>query len=198
MVTRHPSTAAELIDRAAAIVQAEGFGALSVRRLAAEVGASRQVVYTHFGGMDGLLDALHMHSSDLLAADIAALTDPPGTDKNLRAAAHAYVAGARQRPELFDLTFGRPLPSFTPSTDATQHGRSIFRDHIVGLVDAWLANVSPSRTKEQALTFAQLFWSSIHGLVTLEQAGHASRTDTDRLVDETVTLLLAGWQTTTD
>lgn len=198
MVKRHPTTAAELVTRAAAIVQAEGFGALSVRRLASEVDASRQVVYTHFGGMDGLLDALHMYASDLLAHDMAALTEPPGTDDNLRAAAHAYVRGARQRPELFDLTFGRPLPHFTPSTTATTHGRGIFRDHIVRLIDAWLSSVSPDHTQDQARTFARLFWASVHGLVTIEQAGHASRSDTDRLVDQTVTLLLAGWQTSQD
>ena len=196
MVKRHASTATELVTQAAAIVQTEGFGALSVRRLATEVDASRQVVYTHFGGMDGLLDALHMYSSDLLAHDMATLAEPPGTAENLRAAAHAYVRGARQRPALFDLTFGRPVPHFTPSAEATTHSRGIFRDHIVRLADAWLATVSPDRTEQQALTFARLFWASIHGLVTIEQAGHASQSDTDHLVDETVTLLLAGWQTT--
>ena len=195
MVTRHSSDPAdELIELAAQIVESDGFGALSVRRLATEVGASRQVVYTHFGGMDGLLNKLHVHASQLIAADVAALREPVGTDESLRAAARAYVRAARTRPAMFDLTFGRPVPQFEASKESTELARAVFRDNIVHLLDAWLAQATPAHTPEQALTLARIYWSSIHGLVTIERAGHATVRDTDQLVGITVDLLLDGWR----
>ena len=200
MVERHTSSSDQLLDVAARIVETEGFSSLSVRRLATEVNASRQVVYTHFGGMDGLLDALHMRSSDLLAADMLAIREPIGTDENMHAAAHAYVRAARRRPALFDLTFGRPVPHYTASAKASKHGELVFREHIVRITDTWMSHdgsaASSNHTPKQALVLARLFWSSVHGLVTIERAGHASRKETDRLCDLTVTLLLAGWRAT--
>lgn len=196
MVEGHTSMAARLLDAAADIAESEGFSALSVRRLANEVEASRQVVYTHFGGMDGLLNRLHMRSSDLLAADLEALDEPLGTDANMLAAGHAYVRAARRRPAHFDLTFGRPVPHFTASGEATAYGERFFREHIVGLVDAWLAHSDggeqPRHTTGDAVRLARVFWSTMHGLVTIERAGHATEAETDELVDLSTRLLMAG------
>lgn len=201
MVEGHTSMAARLLDAAADIAESEGFSALSVRRLAGEVESSRQVVYTHFGGMDGLLNRLHMRSSDLLAAELEALDEPVGTDENMLAAGHAYVRAARRRPAQFELTFGRPVPHFVASTEATQYGERFFRKHIVGLVDAWLTQAMTStpggpnqtgHTAGDAIRLARVFWSTMHGLVTIERAGHATPAETDDLVELSIRLLLEG------
>src|SRR5258705_10048292 len=55
---RDPETAAKLVAAAARLLAGEGRGALTARRLGAEVGASSMAVYTYFGGMDELLRAV--------------------------------------------------------------------------------------------------------------------------------------------
>ena len=53
-----PLTKDELFERALAIVDAEGLEALSMRRLAAEVGVEAASLYHHLPGKDALLDGI--------------------------------------------------------------------------------------------------------------------------------------------
>src|SRR3954447_660858 len=48
----------QLLDVLTDIVLGEGFGAVSIDRLARDAGIARTVVYAHFGNIDGLLQAL--------------------------------------------------------------------------------------------------------------------------------------------
>lgn len=47
-----------ILDAAKRLLVGEGPGALTVRRISAEVGCSTKVIYTLFGGKDGLSEAL--------------------------------------------------------------------------------------------------------------------------------------------
>ena len=48
----------DLVDAAVDLLTRDGAKALSVRKLAAAVGTSTMAVYTHFGNMAGLLEAM--------------------------------------------------------------------------------------------------------------------------------------------
>jgi AcrR family transcriptional regulator len=48
----------QILDTTEAIVGAAGFHAVSIDRVAREAGITRPVVYTHFGDLDGLLNAV--------------------------------------------------------------------------------------------------------------------------------------------
>jgi AcrR family transcriptional regulator len=48
----------QILDTTKAIVETDGFHAVSIDRVAREAGITRPVVYTHFGDIDGLLSAL--------------------------------------------------------------------------------------------------------------------------------------------
>jgi AcrR family transcriptional regulator len=48
----------QILDTTEAIVESNGFHAVSIDRVAREAGITRPVVYTHFGDLDGLLHAL--------------------------------------------------------------------------------------------------------------------------------------------
>ena len=56
--TADPTVRVRLIEAAARILAEEGPGALTLRRVAAEVGTSTMAVYTHFGGMTELRRAV--------------------------------------------------------------------------------------------------------------------------------------------
>ena len=67
-----PVTADHVTDAAERLLREGGFDAMSVRAVGERLGVSRQVVYTHFGGVDGLLDALHERASGYLAGSVGA------------------------------------------------------------------------------------------------------------------------------
>ena len=190
-------TADDVVDRAEQLIDHEGVEALSVRRLASELGVSRQIVYTHFTGMRDVLEQLHLRSGRYLTDSVLGLEAPIGSDERLVSAAHAYVSYSRLRPAMFELTFGQPVPGFVPSDETTAALRKVFRVRIVGLIEEWCdANVIEIEPKAM-LDRARVYWSAVHGLVTLERAGHATPSETDDLVEALVSSLVAGWRSTT-
>lgn len=191
-------SADDVITVARELLRKDGFTALSVRRLAETLGVSRQVVYTHFGGMDGLLNRLHRLGAALLAQDVAALSETPGTDAYVLAAAHAYLNAARQRPALFELVFASPVPQYAPNRETIAASRASF-GHLIGVAASWLALHRPAaldtgRSGEEAVALARILWSMVHGHIILEIAGHAHPEETDALVETAIQAILRGWR----
>lgn len=75
-------TAAALLAAAEAVVEAEGPSALTVRRIAAEVGTSTRAVYATYGSKEALLVALGRKAYEILDEELRALpsTDDPVAD----------------------------------------------------------------------------------------------------------------------
>src|SRR5689334_4686628 len=66
-----------LIDAGLRLLERGGVEALRARKVAAEIGSSTMAVYTHFGGMTGLIDAV---AEESFARFTQALTEVPETD----------------------------------------------------------------------------------------------------------------------
>ena len=155
-----------LLEVAAHMVREQGAPALSARKLAAATGTSTMALYTHFGGMPGLVRAMVAEGFRRLFARVAEvpITDDPLLD--LRNAAAAYLAHARADPDLYAVMFG----------SATLGDHRLHReDRIVGL-DAFeqitqfmrrgmAAGVL--READPAAVAAQ-WWTALHGYVMLE------------------------------
>ena len=90
-----------LLEVAAHMVREQGAPALSARNLAAATGTSTMAIYTHFGGMPGLVRAMVAEGFRRLFERVAAvpITEDPLLD--LRNAAAAYRAHARADPDLY-------------------------------------------------------------------------------------------------
>src|SRR4051812_33516715 len=88
------------------MLEESGPEALQARTLTAEVGASTQAVYTLFGGMPGLFEALVAEGFARFAGHIAAVpeTDDPVAD--FFAKGRAYCLWALAHPQLYRLMFG--------------------------------------------------------------------------------------------
>ncbi len=188
----------DVVDAAEELLRQGGFEALSVRAVGERVGASRQVVYTHFGGVDGLLDALHVRASSYLAQAVESADADPGTVEQFLAGTEAYIGVARQHPHLYQLLFERPVADYRPSADAARAGRAAF-GHIVATADAWLHGSAQSVPDDEAswdrsaTELARALWTAGHGFVVLERVGYATTGETDRLAEATVRALLSGW-----
>jgi AcrR family transcriptional regulator len=97
---------ASLLEVAGRLLEKEGPEALQARRLAAEIGASTQAIYTLFGGMPGLFEALVADGFARFARHVAAVpeTDDPVADHFAKGA--AFCEWALLHPQLYRLMFG--------------------------------------------------------------------------------------------
>ncbi|GLZ16288.1 hypothetical protein Acsp04_65230 [Actinomadura sp. NBRC 104425] len=155
-----------LLEAAARLLADEGPGALTTRRLAAEVGASTMVVYHHFGGMPELVHAVIAEGFARLAERMAAVprTDDPVTD--LGRLALAYRANARANRHLYAVMFGgvplggRARPAVEPVA-----GGSAFDAGAFGvLVEAAARAMDAGRLRRDDPEHASAqLWSAVHG-----------------------------------
>lgn len=158
-----------LLAAAARILAEEGLGALTVRRLAARVNASTKLVYTLFGGKDGVLEALYLDAFDGLAAELA--VPVPGGDPlaDLRAMAHAYRHYALAHPDRYAVMFGDAGAAFNPSPQARRHAWATFKAMRDALARALGARDGAGvENGGNADTLARTLWAGMHGVVSLE------------------------------
>src|SRR3954451_12412733 len=96
---RHPLHGA-LIDAAARLIASEGPSALTLRRVAAEVGTSTMAVYTAFGGMPELRRAVRYEGFARLARELDAVGTTRDPVADLWMLGRAYHENAIANPDL--------------------------------------------------------------------------------------------------
>lgn len=117
-------TAAALLDEAERIVEAEGLGALTVRRVAAAIGTTTRAVYTVFGSKDALVIALGARGFDLLRQQLGALPPNPDPATDLvEAGVRVFRRFATEHPALFRISIQRTLPEPELFASFAQSGR---------------------------------------------------------------------------
>lgn len=113
-------TADDVIEVAGRIVDAHGADALTMRRLADELGVAVTSIYWHVGNRDELVDAL----VDRLLADVGTVR-PRGTTprERITSLARALRKKLLDRPQLVALAHERAKTSvmFQPAEDAIRH-----------------------------------------------------------------------------
>jgi AcrR family transcriptional regulator len=173
---------AELLHAAVQILNEDGPDALQTRKIAGAAGTSTMAVYTHFGGMSGLIAAVA--DEGLRQFDVA-LTIPPTSDPvaDLMATGIAYRRYAIERPHMYRLMLGStsahginaPAHDLLTLTVAEINDHYPSFAHVVrGVHRCMLAGrIAEGSASDDAtvVAIAAQFWSSIHGFVMLELAG---------------------------
>lgn len=168
-----------VVESAARLLAEEGPHALSLRRVAADVGGSTQLVYTLFGGKPGLADALYAEGFRRLGARMAAAVEqaPPGDPQQLVDLGLAYRSFALQEPAFFSVMFGRAIPGFTPPRHTRADGRERTFGHVVTAAQHCLD--AGELHAADAVTLARLCWATAHGVASLEANGLLAGDDPD-------------------
>jgi AcrR family transcriptional regulator len=170
----------ELIVRTAReLAEAEGWDAVTTRRLADRVEYSQPVLYSHFKNKDAIVRAVAIDgfadlATELRAARLAASSRPAA----VRAVAEAYLAFAAAHPALYEAMFSLPIDVRFASPDHTpQPLQDAFGELVAVLaprpgvgVAAEAATIEADADGETGV-FAEVFWSALHGLVTLTRRG---------------------------
>ena len=97
-----------IIATARQLAEAEGWDAVTTRRLSTEIEFSQPVLYKHFTGKDQIADAIAIDGFDELADAIrTARSGAAAADDALTRIAHAYLDFARDNPAVNDAMFTR-------------------------------------------------------------------------------------------
>ncbi len=149
------------------ILQREGAGALTVRSVASAAGCSTTGVYTWFGGKEGLVDAIFIDGfqrfGEAVSLEAAAAPTPLAT---LRRQAHAYRDWALENPTHYMVMFGRAVPDYHPSDEATRASYATFEP----MVASTTAAIEAGELAGEPFAIAHHLWACIHGYVSLEVA----------------------------
>lgn len=190
-------TAEALLDAAERILEAEGLEALTVRRVADEVGTTTRAVYTSLGSKDALIVGLGVRGFALLAATVAALpeTDDPAEDLMV-AAVSGFRAWSLAHPALFQVTFPQRA---TASPEVRQRFEPARADALETLLER-IRRLEDSggtggRTVQEA---AWQFSCLCEGLAAqdLRMATTGRQPDTTQIWADALDALIAGWQAT--
>jgi AcrR family transcriptional regulator len=147
-----------IIDAARELAEAEGWDAVTTRRLADRVEYSQPVLYSHFKGKDAIVRAVAVEGCGELARRLRKARPAPG-ESRLRAAAEAYLDFAGERPAIYDAIFVLEVDLPWGTEEAPAELRDAF-----GELVAAVAPVAGDRDLE---TLTEVFWSSLHGIATL-------------------------------
>lgn len=184
---------AEVKERAWEQIATAGASALSLNAIAKQMGMSGPALYRYFAGRDELITELirdaYRSLADTFRATAAASggSGGAGGGPDLAALAHALRGWALDDPHRYFLIYGTPVPGYHAPDDVTGIAGEIMTvllDAVTALPSAapatpfathldthrpWAADhPAPSPALHRALTF----WTRLHGVLSLELAGH--------------------------
>ena len=138
-----------------------GASALSLKAIAKLMGMTAPALYRYFAGRDELLTGLILSAYEELAVVIegADAPDEPSADR-LRRLAEALRRWALANPHRYLLLYGTPVPGYSAPPEATVLTRRIF------------APVVASFPEPDGFERSLSFWTRLHGVLSLELAGH--------------------------
>jgi AcrR family transcriptional regulator len=160
-----------LLEGAARLLAEEGPSALTLRRVAAEASTSTMAVYTHFGSMAVLADAVVTEGFARLAALLAEVPRTDDAIADIAGMGRAYLVNARQNPHLYAVMFGAAsLGTYRPLNDAERAtGQYTFDE----LVDGARRAVEQGRLRaEDPGHIAAQLWTAMHGYAILDVGGY--------------------------
>lgn len=154
----------QLIDTTIEMLQEEGAQSISLRRVAQESGMSTQMIYTLFGGKEGLMAALYHASFERLSTHMNTVLYDRDSVAYLRALTQAMRQFAHAQPMFYEMMFGRSLPHFTPPMADSMRQSSPYQ-----LLLQTLQTIPPTQAPRE--THADALWMAIHGALGMELAG---------------------------
>jgi AcrR family transcriptional regulator len=149
-----------IITTARRLAEADGWDAVTTRRLSAAIEYSQPVLYAHFANMDQVAQAVAIDGFGELAEALhSARTGAATPTDALSRLARAYVDFARQNPALYDAMFTRSTTLHFAADDTPPELHAAFTELRNG--------VAALAVHQDADTLTEVLWSALHGLVTL-------------------------------
>ncbi|MET9615464.1 TetR/AcrR family transcriptional regulator [Kitasatospora indigofera] len=175
---------AEIVEQAWKQVATAGASALSLNAIAKQMGMSGPALYRYFASRDDLITELVREAYRSLAGTMRAAA-AAGAD--LAGLAHALRDWALADPQRYFLVYGTPVPNYHAPEDTTAVSAEIMTILVdactalapAGPVTPFDAHLADHRdwagdhpAPPGALRRFLAFWTRLHGVLSLELAGH--------------------------
>ncbi|MES2072643.1 MAG: TetR/AcrR family transcriptional regulator [Pseudomonadota bacterium] len=164
-----------MLDAATRLLVEEGAAALTVRKVAEAVNCSTTLLYSIFGGKDGLSNALYLEGFARLKheyAEYAASTPQPdhaGSVDGIWRYASIYHSYARRNPSYYMVMFGDAIAGFVPPLESRVAAWESFTPLIAQFERCMQDGALPRSSPTAA---ARLLWAAMHGVISLELKGY--------------------------
>ena len=174
----------EMVLRAAeTIVIEEGFNALTVRKVAMEIGYTVGSIYMVFQNMDDLIMHVKARTLEELADELCEPQTFDSIEEHIQMLADTYLTFARRNFNRWRMIFEAikdvPVPEWYQEK---------VQDMFL-IVETPLQQLCPDQTKEQVSLATQALWSGVHGVCVLALNGSLGRAGSDN-AQATVRLLV--------
>jgi AcrR family transcriptional regulator len=154
----------QVIRAARDLAESDGWAAVTMRRLAGELGVTQPVLYSAFASRQALIDAVALNGFDDVAAALEAVDTSP------MARMRAYLDFAASRPRTYEAMFSLPSGLAFAAGDIPEPLQRAFSAIQVAFPDA-------------DGTRAEVAWSALHGLATLQASGRLRQNEAEARLD---------------
>jgi AcrR family transcriptional regulator len=146
------------------VAESEGWAAVTVRRLASELGVTQPVLYSAFTGRQAVVDAVALDGFTTLAAALEAVEATP------RARMEAYLDFAVAHPHLYEAMFSLPsgLRFAEEAHGPLARAFAAIRQAFPATDDT---GTDTGTDTEAGDVRAEVAWATLHGLATLAAGG---------------------------
>jgi AcrR family transcriptional regulator len=161
-----------IVTTARKLAEADGWDAVTTRRLSTEIEYSQPVLYKHFSSMDAIAEAVAIEGFAELAQVLSAARTGAGQPADvLRRVAHAYVDFARDNPALYDAMFSRATTLRFAAADTPPPLTAAFGELREAVAAATKPATNPATNPPDVDTATEVMWAALHGLATLGRSG---------------------------
>ena len=172
-----------VVDAAVAIADADGLEAVTLARVAADLGVRAPSLYNHVQGREALLREVSLRGISGLSAALSRATVGRSGGDALEAMAHAYRAYAAEHPGCYAATVAAPADGDAEHAAAAAEPVGI----VLAVIRPW--ELGP----EDELHAVRVIRSGLHGFIALEAGGgFALPLDLDASFAALVAVLVGG------
>ncbi|WP_420548137.1 TetR/AcrR family transcriptional regulator [Curvivirga sp.] len=181
------------IQAARSLVIEEGTKALTVRKVATEMGYAVGTIYNLFKNVDDLIIHLNATTLDALHNNLTTIVFSGNVESDIKKLANSYIDFTFQNLNLWNALFEHSLPKGEILPD--WYNKKI--ELLLNIVEAALAPLKTSISEEEIKKAARVLWSSLHGICSLATADKLKIMTKDpaiELSNSLVTNYIAGLQ----
>lgn len=179
-----------ILKKAAEMLHDQGIHGLSMRKLAQSLNASTMVLYTYFKNKQGLLNALYLDGFEQLRRELEQVEADPDPIVYVMDLGRAYRRAGLASADVYELMMSRSLHGFEIPEESLKQSAASFRVLEEAVSACQAVGIA---VKHDAKELAQMLWGTIHGMISLQLAGHFIDEETaDARFEMTLTTLKDG------
>ncbi len=161
-----------ILDAAREMFVAEGYDAVTMRRIAEKIEYSPTAIYFHFKDKDALIHELCDTDFARLAQEFGPIAKIKDPIERLRRVGHAYAQFGLRNPNHYRLMFMTPHPPYAKEDSRLQHGNpeedayAFLRQTIAEAIEKGHFR----RELKDADLLSQTVWAAVHGVISMQIA----------------------------